>query len=237
MVGPSVPSNKSLPTRSADVNPRDSDGVGEIRRSERIVHHARRATTRPDRTQRGSPVELDLQALGHAASVVDRCVMRHTRVVMTDWLWVVGFVAVLGGMYFAAFRVDPHWVSKDGQPVHLSRPTRRPARQHAADLARVSLRGDRRQADLREAALDAGPAAMRAVARRGEVRDPPKQREVDLLASAESDNTDQMAIRLPASSRAVPVLEAMRLTRRDMTTRRPRSADFVPRNLASGSLT
>ena len=39
----------------------------------------------------------------------------------------------------------------------------------------------------------------------------PKKREVYLLTSAESDNTDQMAIRMPASSRAVPVLEAMRL--------------------------
>ena len=40
---------------------------------------------------------------------------------------------------------------------------------------------------------------------------PPKKREVYLLTSAETDHTDQMAIRLPASSRAVPVLEAMRL--------------------------
>jgi hypothetical protein len=33
---------------------------------------------------------------------------------------------------------------------------------------------------------------------------------VYLLASADSDNTDQMAIRLPASSRAVAVLEGLR---------------------------
>ena len=52
---------------------------------------------------------------------------------------------------------------------------------------------------------------------------PPKKREVYLLASAESGNTDQMAIRLPASSRAVAVLEAMRL--RDVTRRSLRSAD------------
>jgi hypothetical protein len=39
---------------------------------------------------------------------------------------------------------------------------------------------------------------------------PPKNREVFLLASAESGSTDQMAIRLPRSSRAVEILEAMR---------------------------
>ena len=47
------------------------DGVGEVRRRERVVHHHARDDA-SDRTDRGAAVQLDLQALGHAASVVDR---------------------------------------------------------------------------------------------------------------------------------------------------------------------
>jgi hypothetical protein len=32
-----------------------------------------------------------------------------------DWLWVVLVIAVLVGMAWLAYRIEPHWVSKDGE--------------------------------------------------------------------------------------------------------------------------
>jgi hypothetical protein len=136
--------------------------------------------------------------------------MRHTRVVMTDALWIVGFVAVLAGLYYAAFRVDPHWASKDGRrfvchgqlvdhhgnTLHTWREYRFEVIDHQRIFARRRSRWTRRNEGVWRVSAKS--------------ENPPKKREVYLLASAESGNTDQMAIRLPASSRAVEVLEAMR---------------------------
>ena len=129
---------------------------------------------------------------------------------MTDVLWIVGFVAVVGGLYYAAFRVDPHWVSKDGQRFvchgqlvdHYGNTLQnwREYRFEVIDDERIFAR--------RRSRWTRRNASVWRVAAKSDA--PPKSREVYLLASAESGNTDQMAIRLPASSRAVPILEAMR---------------------------
>ena len=130
---------------------------------------------------------------------------------MTDVLWVVGFVALLAGLYYAAFRVDPHWVSKDGRrfichgqvvdhygnTVDNWREYRFAVLDHKRIFARRRSRWTRRSEGV-----------WRVVAKSDT---PPKRRAVYLLASAESDNTDQMAIRLPASSRAVETLEGLRV--------------------------
>jgi hypothetical protein len=129
---------------------------------------------------------------------------------MTDALWIVGFVAVLAGLYYAAFRVDPHWVSKDGRRFVChgqlvdqygnTLQTWREYRFEVIDQQRIFARRRSRWTRRNE-------GVWRVTAKS---ENPPKKREVYLLASAESGNTDQMAIRLPASSRAVEVLEAMR---------------------------
>lgn len=130
---------------------------------------------------------------------------------MTDLLWIVGFAAVLGGMYFAAFRFDPHWVSKDGRrficqaqlvdhhgnTLHTWREYRFEVIDQKRIFARRRSRWTRRNEGVWRVAAKSD--------------NPPKNREVYLLVSAESGgNTDQMAIRVPASSRAVPILEGMR---------------------------
>jgi len=134
----------------------------------------------------------------------------HTRVVMSDLLWIVGFVAVLAGLYYAAFRVDPHWVSKDGRrfvchgqlvdrygnTLQNWREFRFEVIDHKRIFARRRSRWTRRNEGVWRVSAKSD--------------NPPKNREVYLLASADSDNTDQMAIRLPASSRAVAVLEGLR---------------------------
>jgi hypothetical protein len=129
---------------------------------------------------------------------------------MSDLLWIVGFVAVLAGLYYAAFRVDPHWVSKDGRrfvchgqlvdrygnTLQNWREFRFEVIDHKRIFARRRSRWTRRNEGVWRVSAKSD--------------NPPKNREVYLLASADSDNTDQMAIRLPASSRAVAVLEGLR---------------------------
>jgi hypothetical protein len=130
---------------------------------------------------------------------------------MTDALWIVGFVAVLAGLYYAAFRVDPHWVSKDGRrfichgqlvdqfgnTLQNWHEFRFEVIDHKRIFARRRSRWTRRTEGVWRVAAKS--------------ENPPRKREVFLLASADSGNTDQMAIRLPASSRAIEVLEGMRL--------------------------
>ena len=134
----------------------------------------------------------------------------HTRVVLTDVLWVVGFVGVVGGLYYAAFRFDPHWVSKDGrrfichgQLVDHYGNTLQNWREY-----RFEVIDDERIFARRRSRWTRRSEGVWRVAARSE--NPPKRRHVYLLTSAESGNTDQMAIRLPESSRAIEVLEGMR---------------------------
>ena len=129
---------------------------------------------------------------------------------MSDVLWVVGFAALVGGLYIAAFRVDPHWASKDGrrfichaQVVDRYGNTVQTWREYRFEVidstrifARRRSRWTRRNAGVWQVVTKSD--------------EPPKNREVYLLASAERDNSEQMAVRLPARSRAVDVLESMR---------------------------
>jgi hypothetical protein len=134
----------------------------------------------------------------------------HTRVVMTDVVWIVGFIAVVAGLYYAAYHVDAHWVSKDGRRFicHGQLVDRygntlqnwREFRFEVLDAKRIFARRRSRWTRRSEGVWN--------VATKSD--NPPKNREVYLLTSAESGNTDQMAIRLPASSRAIHVLEGMR---------------------------
>jgi hypothetical protein len=131
---------------------------------------------------------------------------------MTDALWVVGFVAVLAGLYYAAFRVDPHWVSKDGRRFvcHGQLVDHYGNTIHTWREFRFEVLDDKRIFARRRSRWTRRSEGVWRVAAKSE--NPPKKREVYLLTSAESGNTDQMAIRLPASSRAVEVLEGMRPT-------------------------
>ena len=129
---------------------------------------------------------------------------------MSDALWVVGFVAVLAGLYYVSFRVDPHWVSRDGRrfichgqlvdhhgnTVQTWHEYRFQVIDHNRIFARRRSRWTRRSEGVWLVAAKSD--------------NPPRNREVYLLKSAESGNTDQMAIRLPASSRAIDVLDGLR---------------------------
>jgi hypothetical protein len=129
---------------------------------------------------------------------------------MSDLLWIVGFVALLAGLYYVAFRVDPHWVSKDGRRFICHGQL---IDNHGNTLQtwheyRFEVIDDTRIMGRRRSRWTHRSQGVWHVAARSD--SPPKKREVFLLASAESGITDQMAIRLPSSSRAIHVLERMR---------------------------
>ena len=135
----------------------------------------------------------------------------HTRVVMIDALWIVGFVAVVGGLYYLAFRIDPHWASKDGHRFicHGQLVDRHGNTLQNWREFRFEVIDDMRIRARRRSRWTRRNVGVWRVAAKSD--NPPKNREVYLLTSAESGITDQMAIRLPASSRAVAVLEGLRV--------------------------
>ncbi len=49
-----------------------------------------------------------------AAVLSNRAAARAMLAAMSDAVWWIGTIVVLGGLYFLAFRMEPHWVSKDG---------------------------------------------------------------------------------------------------------------------------
>jgi hypothetical protein len=137
-----------------------------------------------------------------------------------DVLWTVGFVAFLGGMYYVAYRIEPHWVSKDG---HRFICTAQVMNHHGIPRSgwreyRVEVRWDGSVATRRRSRW------VRADARTWRMKaksdDAPKRKAIYLLGAQRSDretseqhwnaaDDDLLAIRLPASSRAIPVLDAL----------------------------
>ncbi|MGH9134225.1 MAG: hypothetical protein ACRDZZ_09835 [Ilumatobacteraceae bacterium] len=131
---------------------------------------------------------------------------------MTDVLWIIGFAALLAGLYFFAFRIDPHWVSKDGRrficqgqlvdhygnTLHGWREYRFEVLDHDRLFAKRRSRWSR---------LTGKSEGVWRVSAKSE--NPPKNREIYLLTSTDTGTTDQLAIRMPASSRAVEVLDGL----------------------------
>ena len=154
--------------------------------------------------------------------------MGHTRHVgwLDDVVWTVGFVAVLAGLYYLAYRVEPHWVSKDGQRFIChgqitdghgtprsgrreyrvevrwdgSLATRRRSRWVRSDARRWRMRGRAPQTEKRRVqyVLVADPLD----GERQGTRDPRSARYGSI-------DDDLMVIRIPDRSRAVPVLDAL----------------------------
>ena len=137
-----------------------------------------------------------------------------------DALWLIGFAALLAGLYYLAYRMEPHWVSKDGERFicmgqvmdHHGNP-RSGWREY-----RVEVRWDGSIATRKRSRW------VRADARKWRMRarseDPPKRKAIYLLVAERTDedvkarrvspfDADLLAIRLPESSRAIAVLDGL----------------------------
>lgn len=163
-----------------------------------------------DDVESGPSVHFDFQHLGHGLSMArggdqtngERSLrMRHWG--MADALTTVVALAVFGGLVWLAYRIEPHWASRDGRRM----------------IARVQPLGGRDEPDgrwreMRAAVDDAtitmstrgiGSAGLRGVYRvRGKSSQPPKRRAIYIL-----EGERRILLRIPSNSRAIPVLDAL----------------------------
>jgi hypothetical protein len=124
-----------------------------------------------------------------------------------DWVWAIAAIAVVSLLGWIGFRIEPHWVSKDahrflcnGQLMsHLGEPVTRWRETRVIVESAGQVQVDQRRFPFRRT------SAMWAVS--GESPEPPRGRVVFLLRGHdEVGQTQLMALRLPAKSRAIPVL-------------------------------
>ena len=126
---------------------------------------------------------------------------------MGDWLLPVGFVIVVGGLYWLSSRIEAHWVSRDGSRMIVVA--------HEVRKDDTSPSGS-----LKELRIDVLPGALsvtrRHLGRRrqylyrvaGAVQNPPKGKRQYLL-SPHDGNPEQpdWVVRMPESSRAVAIFD------------------------------
>lgn len=130
-----------------------------------------------------------------------------------DTLWFVLFVAALGALWWFAYRIDPHYASKDG------------TRFLCMGQELVDHQPSGRRKEVRVTVLDDGSlvCATRRFGRRNGRRwavtakatTPPKKKAVFVLRQFDEDGwaPEQMTISMPEHSRVVPVLEAAQAKR------------------------
>ena len=131
-------------------------------------------------------------------------------------MWVVVPLIVVGGMYWLSFRIEPHWVSKDGQRFITTvqaitgrgEPEGRPKETRVAILTTGRLQLSQRRfvgKSLNEEWTVAGKSTT-----------PPKRKVVYVLHAVDDDGSGgQLALKLPEDSRAVPVLDEIIARRND----------------------
>ena len=130
---------------------------------------------------------------------------------MSDIVWWVGTVVVLAGLYFLAFRMEPHWVSKDGMSFTCR------VREVRDDNDQQVGRWRDRHAFVERGSLRlGGRVTLRSFGERSRQHLGPP---IDVLGRAPerssrfavyllaSDPT--MVLRVPSKSRAVPILDSL----------------------------
>jgi hypothetical protein len=127
---------------------------------------------------------------------------------MNDWVWTVLFLAAVLGMWLLSTRMEPHYSSRDGRRFMANA-------QEIVDGKPVGRMRETRVQVMQDGLLH---CARKKLVKRdtaeyvlvGESPNPPRRRRV-YLAHAMSDgmttSASELAIRVPANSRVVPVLD------------------------------
>lgn len=125
-----------------------------------------------------------------------------------EYVWFALLIVAMGGLWWVAYRMEPHWSSRDGHRFLCM----------AQDLPDGFSPG--RLRETRVTVLDDGALVIgqkRSMRRRqsiwtieGKASDPPPRREVYVVRErVDGSAGKRMAIRLPAKSRSVAVLDAL----------------------------
>lgn len=129
--------------------------------------------------------------------------------VRVDLLWTLLFLAVMGGMWWAASRLEPHYSSKDGrrfmctaQEIIDGEPAGRPKETRVMVMVDGALHCTQKRMMRRAGSL------WTIV---GKSPQPPRKLEVYLLREIADGRmaSGQMAMRIPTKSRVVPVLDGI----------------------------
>jgi hypothetical protein len=125
-----------------------------------------------------------------------------------EWVWTAAFVALMAAMYWFGFRVDPHFVSRNGERFLCL------GQEVQADWELVG-----RPRETWVYVLDDGTLVLRQKRflrkRRGQYRligrapSPPKRKVVFLARSGDGDLGHYIALRLPDRSKIIPRLDAL----------------------------
>lgn len=128
-------------------------------------------------------------------------------------VWVLLFFAVMGGAWWLAYKIEPHYASKDGtrflctaQEIVEGRPMGRARETRVVVLDDGILHCSQKRAMRRSGSLWAIV---------GKSPTPPKRLEVYVAQELHDGHAlpNQLAIRVPSKSRVVPVLEQILVDR------------------------
>jgi hypothetical protein len=127
--------------------------------------------------------------------------------VAVDYVWITLIIAVMGGMWWVAYRMEPHWSSRDGrrfmctaQEIVDGEPVGHPRE------TRVVISPDRTLFVTQKRMLRRKSSVWHVI---GKSPDPPRKLQV-FVAQHRPDSLgplSHLAIRIPTKSRCVPLLD------------------------------
>ena len=144
-----------------------------------------------------------------------------------DYVWIADIAAVMGGMWWVGYRMEPHWVSRDGTRILCT----------AQELDGGAAVGRPRETRLFITPDGVLYATQKRMLRRrssawtliGKSPDPPRRLQV-YVAQQRADGhavPAHLAIRIPARSRCIPMLDAL-LTKAAVTASTPAPESAAP---------
>jgi hypothetical protein len=129
---------------------------------------------------------------------------------MSSLLWVLGPLIVVSLMYWLSFRIEPHWVSKDGQRLICTvQPiTGRGEPEGRPKEAKITVQADGRLHLSQRRFLGKSLSEYWWVAGKSDTAS--KRKVVYVLNSDDDDGSaGQLALRLPDDSKAIPTLDGL----------------------------
>jgi len=135
---------------------------------------------------------------------------------LVDYVWIALIIVVMSGMWWVAYRMEPHWVSRDGTRFLCT----------AQELDGVNAVGHPREARVLITHDGALYVTQKRMMRRhttmwtlvAKAPEPPRRMQVYVATHRESSGAveSHLAIRIPTKSRCIAILDDL-LARTDLT--------------------